>query len=199
MGRRQICFVSGLLFTVLCSPAAHGAIISFATLNGANGNPFTGAVEAGFTVTPTSGSWFQSQIYGNSQPSIFDGPVFSPGKAAIAVTSGGSFTFNSLDYSSNNGGSTYLIQGFQGITDVFDETGTLAGTFGPFSFGTLTGSHSSVPINRLVIQISPGGNATSVNLDNINVSAIPEPQTLFLVWGGIGGLIALKKIRRRRG
>jgi len=103
-----------------------------------DGNPFVSDTEGGYTVVPTAGTWFQGDSYGNPVPSIFAGPIGSPGHSAISVTDGGgNFLFGSIDYSSNNGDSSYTILGKSGATVDYTETGTLPGVSGIFSFSTL--------------------------------------------------------------
>jgi hypothetical protein len=124
-------------------------------------------------------------IYGSPFPSIFDGPVNSPGVAALQITDGaGLFAFSSLDFSSNNGDSTYDIQGFLGPTLQFHETGTLAGVSTPFHFSTLLSGDPALPIDGLLIEITPGAGVTSINLDNIVMVNVPEPGTFGLLCVG---------------
>ena len=81
----------------------HATTITFSSLSGANLSPFTIDTEGGFTVIPTLGTWLQGHVYGNPAPSILDASFLNPGRAEISVTYGGGlFTFNSLDFSSNN-------------------------------------------------------------------------------------------------
>src|SRR6266404_1017013 len=122
--------------------------IRFSSLTATNGAPYNGHTEGDFAITASANNWFVSQVYGNGVPSIFDGPSGSPGVASLTISdSAGKFTLNSLDYSSNNGDSSYHIQGFLGASLLFDETGTLFGSFPPnFSFQTLVSSHSSTQI-----------------------------------------------------
>lgn len=193
-------------FFALCVVASATAnialatVITFSPLAGPTDDPYLGHSEAGFTVTPTAGSFFQALVYGNPVPSIYDGPVGQPSTAAIQVTQGGApFTFNSVDYSSNNGNTRYSIQGFHGASMAFNDTGVLAGVFGPFTFSTLAGAHTAVQIDRLLIQISPGAGVTSVNLDNINVgSGVPEPVTFAMLGAGLCCVFVLKRFRRDR-
>jgi PEP-CTERM motif len=170
--------------------------ITFSDLSGPNLAPFTGIAEGGFVVTPTSGTWLQAMIYGNPGPSIADGPVNAPGIGVIQVTDGaGLFSFEGFDFSSNNGDSTYDIQGFQGASLAYEETGTLAGTFGPFSFTTLHAADPTVAVNGLLIEIIPGAGATSVNLDNIQFLSLvnaPEPGGMLLLGLGLAGFVHLR-------
>lgn len=176
--------------------AQPGTGITFSGLSGPNLAPFIGDTEGGFVVMPTSGTWLQATIYGNPGPSIVDGPVNAPGIGVIQVTDGaGFFTFQGFDFSSNNGDSAYVVQGFQGATLAYQETGTLAGTFGPFSFSTLHTSDPSVAVNGLLIEVIPGSSATSVNLDNIEVLSVisaPEPGGTLLLGLGLAGIVLLR-------
>jgi hypothetical protein len=58
---------------VLCliSTAASSVTIDFNGLPGNPGSPFTSYTQAGFTVTPLSGSWLVGQNFGNPPPFIF--------------------------------------------------------------------------------------------------------------------------------
>jgi hypothetical protein len=193
---RRLGFAVCALASAIATPA-RATVITFSPLAGPTDAPYAGHSEAGFTVTPTAGSVFQALIYGNPIPSIYDGPVGQPSAAAIQVTQGGAqFTFNSVDYSSNNGDARYSIQGFNGASMAYNDTGVLAGTFAPFTFSTLAGAHTAVAIDRLVITISPGAGVTSVNLDNINVgSGVPEPLTFAMLGAGLCGVFAFRRLR----
>lgn len=174
--------------------------LSFSSLVGPNGAPYLGSNESGFAITPTLGSWYQAMIYGSPFPSIFDGPVNAPGVAALQITDGaGLFTFSSIDYSSNNGDSSYDIQGFLGATLQFHETGILQGVSTPFHFSTLLSGDPSLPIDGLLIQIIPGAGVTSINLDNIMVATVPEPGTWALVCLGALAIFARCSVIRKAG
>jgi hypothetical protein len=165
--------------------------MSFSNLSGPAGTPYTGSTEGPFTLAPTAGSWFQSTLYGSPAPSIFDGPTSSPGIGVLLLTAAGSpFTFGSVDYSSNNGDSTYDIQGYLGANKVFDENGTLASSSSPFSFKTLLSSYSSVPIDGLLIEVIPGAGVSSLNLDNVRLVLVPEPGGTLLLGVGLMVLFA---------
>ena len=76
--------------------------ITFSTLSGPTGAPYTGHTEGDFSVVVTGGIWQQSLTYGNPIASIFDGPTGSPGVATLLITDNVDlFTFMSLDFSSN--------------------------------------------------------------------------------------------------
>jgi hypothetical protein len=180
-------------------PPGNGPIagVSFSNLTGTNGAPYLGSSEGGFAITPTVGNWYQGMIYGGPAPSIFDGPVNAPGVAVLQITAGViPFTLSSLDFSSNNGDSTYDIQGFLGPTLQFHETGTMLGVFGPFHFTTLLSENPAVPIDGLLIQVIPGAGVTSLNLDNINVVFVPEPGSCVLLALGAAGWLSRRGVRR---
>jgi hypothetical protein len=165
--------------------------LSFSSLTGPNGAAYLGSSESGFAITPTLGSWYQAMIYGTPFPSIFDGPVNTPGVAALQITDGaGLFRFSSFDFSSNNGDSSYDIQGFLGATLQFHETGTLSGVSTPFHFSTLLSGDPNLLIDGLLIEIIPGAGVTSINLDNIMVTTVPEPGAFAFVCLGVVAIAA---------
>jgi PEP-CTERM motif len=196
----RVCFLLSVLVLLLGINSASGAVITFAPLPGPNGAPYGGHVEAGFTVTPTLGMWFQGLMFGNPAPSIF-----APGMSEIEVIDTSlPFTFTSLDYSSNNGASDFVIEGFLGDVLVFAEAGVLVGSFPPvFLFNTLASAFPGALIDTLLIQVSPGPEVSSINLDNIDVSKqvpgqVPEPSTLLLLAFGLAGLATQAWKRHRR-
>lgn len=170
--------------------------ITFSPLTGANGAPYSGHTEGDFSVTATSGQWFEAHAYGNPVPSIFDGPTNAPGVAVLQITDNVDlFTLSSLQYSSNNGDSGYDIQGYLGAALVYDEAGALQGSFAPFSFKTLVTMNPSLTVDALLIRLVPGPGVTSINLDNINVATIapvPEPNGLLLL-----GIVLARLLRGR--
>lgn len=72
--------VVGLLALALGSASAD--VVTFNPLTGSNGDPYSGHVEAGFTITPTAGAWLKAFIFGNPVRDIFS----RSDTAAITVT-----------------------------------------------------------------------------------------------------------------
>jgi hypothetical protein len=182
-----------LLFGAICLAAsgmsaggASATTITFNGLAGANGDPFTTYSESGFTVSPTLGSWFQGQLFGNPAPSIFAGPLLGgPTNDAIAVTDGGvPFTFGALDLATANADTAYTFTGTLLGAPVFSVNDTVSP---PQVFNTVLSGVSADVIDRLVITATIGAGGTSTNIDNIFVTtAVPGPG----VGAGLPGLIA---------
>jgi hypothetical protein len=177
------------------------SIITFGNLSGANQDPFTTYMEAGFTVTPTQGNWFQAQGFGNPTPSIFAGPIGSPSQSAVTVTAtdGGDFTFASVDLTSNSSsGSTFQITGFLNGNPVLGISGTIGNIN---TFNTESNAFPSTLMDTLVIQETPVAGVTSFNFDNINVTeqatVTPEPASLTLLGLGVAGMAGYGWRRRR--
>ncbi|PWU21673.1 MAG: hypothetical protein C5B50_01140 [Verrucomicrobia bacterium] len=196
-------FILAVLFapaSLMAQNAVTGGGINFADLGGTNNTRYTGSVEGDFNVTANTTNWFRDiTVYGDPPPSIYDGPTNSPGTAILTISdSKGHFTFSSFEYSSNNGQSTYDIQGFLGSVLEYEETGTLIASFPPnFGFNSQGIANSTVEIDGLQITVIPGSGVTSINLDNIGVATIPEPGSLGLLGAGVGVMMALGRGRRR--
>jgi hypothetical protein len=182
-----------------CAIAATGEVIgpatmSFNSLPGPHSAPYSGHTEGDLVLLPTAGSWFQSISFGNPGPSIFAGPIASPVISYLQLTdNAGLFTFNSFDFTSNNGDSTYDIQGYLGATLVYHDTGMLPASYSPFPFNTHLNPYLAVPVDALLIGIIPGNGVTSINLDNLRVITVPEPSSIVLL-----GLLSLGFMSRRR-
>jgi hypothetical protein len=203
LGRSYVLAMAAGLMALGASQRAGADVITFDSQTG-GGAAFVSDTEGGFTVTPTSGNWFQSD-FGNPGPSIFDGPVDSPSDSALDISSANPFTFSSLDYASNNGTSTFVIKGFLAGNPVFTESGALVADVNPFPFTTLnaTPADSLLSIDDLTVEVDPTGGPTSINIDNIVVSpeaaSVPLPST-FLSGGSILAMMAMGlMIKSRRG
>jgi hypothetical protein len=191
--RLPVMLVALLLLAV---GVGNSAVITFGPLAGPGDAPYGGHAEAGFTVTPAGGAWFEAHAYGNPVPSVYAGPIGAPGVSTLEVVDSTlPFVFSSLDYSSNNGVSDYQIQGFLGAALVFNQVGVLAASLPPaFGFNNLASANPGAVIDLLVITVTPGAGVTSINIDNIDVSKVPEPGALVLLSAG-GLFLLFKRVR----
>ncbi len=184
---------SGFVLSLFACAALHAGQIDFSGLPGSDGDPFSNYTENGFSVTATSGSWYQSFSYGNPSPSIFlDATAVNPDGSLTVTSSLGDFSFSQVDFSSNNGATDYSIQGLLSSVQQFTQTGTEAATNGPYTFSTVVSANNAL-IDTLVISLTPSGQAFSFNVDNLAYSLpgdLPEPSGLALFCVGslaIGG------------
>lgn len=173
----------GLAALALVSTSASAAIITFDGLTGDTADPLSAYSEDGFTVTPTLGAWKEAHVFGNALPSIYVSDL-GPGTpfGNLQITAGGGlFVFNSLDLQAFNSGVGYEIRGSRAGTVLFSLPNSQAASA---AFQTLTGV-GALAIDTLTFDISSGGPG-SFNVDNINLSAVPEPSTGLLLLAGLG-------------
>ena len=187
-------FLFTMSVLMLALNMANGAVITFGPIPGPSDAPYAGHMEAGFTVTPTAGNWFQALLYGNPIPSVYAGPIGTPGISSLQVVDTSlPFVFAGLDHSSQNDQSDIQIQGFLGAALVFNQMDVLGASLPPaFGFSHLASANPSAVIDLLRITITPGPFATSINIDNIDVTKIPEPNTLFLLAPFVSALLLLR-------
>jgi len=223
---RRLLIASALAVFMLGGSSAVAGTIDFASLAGNNLDAFSSYTDVilGFTVTATGGGWYVGKIYGDPVPDIFAGPYpdtqipaatplapagglydpAAPDTITIAMTGGGTFVFESLRISANNGPSDYIITGTDGGNPVFTQSGT-ENNSDPWAFATLTSIDSTNVITLLTISLAgSAGSTTSYNIDNIVVSAterpnppdqIPEPTTLALSGLALAALGLTRKLR----
>jgi hypothetical protein len=197
---RRIVLAATVLLAAV-APAARAQTIAFAPLIGANGAAYAGHVEAGYSVVPTAGNWFEAHAFGNPVPSIFGGPIGAPGAGTLRVQrAAGLFNFISVDLTSNSAiGTTYSITGFLGLVPQFVDAGVINNID---TFNTIVGSAPGADIDELFITMTPGGGVTSYNVDNIvlapvDPAVVPEPASVALVATGLLTLGAGFRARRR--
>jgi hypothetical protein len=192
----------GFCAAMLLPGNASASTITFSGLTG-NHVPFTTYSEDGFTVTVTAGLWGQGQAEGDPTPSIFAGPAFDsgftgPNSFTVTHIGGVPFTFDNLSLAANGTDVHYEFLGTLNGATVFDKTGEDNDPTHVANFLTIGSGHPSDLIDTLTITASVAneGNGT-VNIDNIAVSAVPEPSTITLLAIGLG-LFAPRLRKRRR-
>ncbi|HWN93615.1 MAG TPA: hypothetical protein VNT99_01170 [Methylomirabilota bacterium] len=179
-----------------CTLSASATTITFSSLGGPHGAAYNGHSEGGFTMTPTVGAWQQVPIvFGNPPPSIFS----LSASAGIEVTSGGAFTFASVDLGDGDVakvGPSYTIEGFLGASSIF----SFGGADIPFNFSTINNPSPGDVIDRLVITMNAGA-STGYNIDNIvvnNAAAVPDGGSTLMFLSGALGALGFYQRRLRR-
>ena len=176
----------------LASATASATTITFDGLPSASDVPFSSYTEGGYTVTNVIGNWLEGHVFGNPAPSVYVADFFSTPSGRLAVTGPGPFSFESLDLNVTFPGG-YEISGFLGGLQQFSVANNQAGSF---TFSTIVGN-SSAMIDTLFIDVALSSTG-SFNVDNIKVSAVPEPETYVFLAAGVGviGLIARRRKAR---
>ncbi|MEJ6719015.1 MAG: hypothetical protein QNK82_11045 [Akkermansiaceae bacterium] len=178
------------LFTASYSDAA---TIAFAPLNGGNLDVYDGHVEESFSVSVISGDWREGHMFGNPIPNILGVSASTPFTASIEVIENttGLFWFESVDLAGHGRPTaTYTIEGFLGSSMVLSSSGILTSAN---SIVTISSPNASQIMDTLIIEITPNS-TSSFNVDNIVVTAVPEPSAVFL---SILGFILLFRFRSR--
>ena len=174
--------------------SASAGVITFDGLTGETADPFTTHTEGGYIVTATLGEWKKGLIFGDPLPSIYVselGPDTPFGSLSVTAQDGSAFYFRSLDLQAFNTAVGFEIRGTLDGAQIFSLPGSQLAS--P-EFQTLPGAGGLLVIDTLTFDIS--GGVGSFSVDNIDVTAVPEPATHILALASLGlcGLM----LRRRR-
>lgn len=158
----------------------NSAVITFTPLSGDNGAPYTGHMEAGFTVTQTQGDSREDHVFGNPIPSIRSAV---PVTIMVTESSGRPFTFSSFDFSSSNSRpSSYNAVGKLGDLFITDLRGVLRLS----SFYTINNDQQDRVVDKLTFNFRNGIGAPFFAVDNIVVQVVPLPAALWLFGSALG-------------
>ncbi len=182
--KKRIAMVSVL--SGLLVGAASADVITFNSLTGSNRDPYYGHVEGTFLVEPTVGIWREAHRFGNPIPDIFGRS--DTGIVETTENTTGLFTFDGVDLGDAlDGGVAYEIDGFLGGLLVL----SIDGTVDVGGFVTIPSPDRNQTLDLLRITMHRG--LVTYNIDNINVTTVPEPATAALLFFGLAVLT-----RRRR-
>lgn len=195
-------FSKSLLATVLAVvglSAQAVELVNNGSFESYSGNPFTGYVTVGNGSTAITG-WTVggtsvdviSGAYGAISGNSID-MLGSPGPGSLSqtlTTTVGQTYQLSFDLSYNGGSYKNIGFSFGGIT------GTATATSATFPFYHFTGNYLASTGNTLLSFASTGTGNSGVVLDNVSVTAVPEPESYAMMLAGLGLMGAIARRRK---
>lgn len=164
---------------------------------------FTDFSQSGFTVTADQTGWEVAPLFGNAEPDIFwaNRTLQPTGSASVSVSyAGATFSFVGLDLASAARGPSfadYVVTGFLNGTQVFTQSGSVAGN-GPLPpFSTVVGTAPSAVIDSLTITVLNSSSGIA-HLDNITLGPSPVPEPAQAGMFAVGALMLAAWQRRSR-
>jgi hypothetical protein len=135
-----------------------------------NNGAVSNYTESGFTIATNGSPWTVSTGFGNPAPFIeFYADAGTTATGTVTVTSsGGAFSFSSVDLYSSTTPIPYVITGVRAGATVFTLTDTVPNTFGAFK--TVANPNSTASIDTLRITLTNAAAAccrNPVGLDTI--------------------------------
>jgi hypothetical protein len=208
--KKTTVFLALILASLACPSALFAQTITFDNLNtgalpGAT-FPFEAPIPNGYEGLQWNNMWvldipLDIQDGGSIAGSGYDKGLVSGSNVAFnaagnpALISAGSFNLNSAYLTAAwNNGLQVEVQGFVGATLIYDNTYTVNPT-GP---ALINFNYLDVDKVNFISSggVNPGlaGHGTQFVMDNMNISAVPEPASL--AFAGFGGLASLLAFRR---
>lgn len=174
MNVKKIAAATAIAFGAFASGSALAATATFTT---GGGSPAS-YTEAGITFT---------SLYPGGHVHLTGSEIFNHDGGCctnpIQITAGGTFTLSSLDVTFFSGSGSFVGSN----AAVYTVTGT-----GSINFGSLFAGVSSVMWNS-----NDTSSFGQMNIDNVTVNAIPEPETYAMLLAGLG-LMGFAARRRKQ-
>jgi len=164
----------------------------------------SGTLLSNATTSPAAlsllGGALSGSVYSaNGKAAVFKFSMLGLSNLSISFSSqrsGTGFTSMSWDYSSNGGSSWSSIGSFSSGT----AAGTIASPFATSDILSLPAFAGLDGVSDALVRISFNGASAangSLRLDNIQLSAVPEPSSSILMVLGVGALIGIRAFRRK--
>ena len=172
-------------------PAA-AATITFDLLPGADGDPFTSFVEAGFAVNQVgSGGPCVDTTGGNPAPSLSVRPACAAFGRLVFAAGGSAFTFAGFDRLHSGIGEWSVTGSLNGL-DVYSDYSVIYGGAGTSPW--INQAFSAVLVDKLTLEFSSRGAPVRAGIDNVQLTlAVPEVDSAALLLAGLGLLVAFTR------